>query len=235
MFRCSEISGANAPGYSSGQAIVAMEEIAKETLGEGYGYEWTGTAYQEKAAGGQQAVIFLLGFILVFLFLAAAYESWVIPLAVLLGLPVAVFGAFFAAWSRGYINDVYVQIGLVLLIGLAAKTAIMVVEFAKSRHEEGLSVFDATMEAATLRFRPILMTAFSFILGVIPLVIAVGAASSSRRSLGTAVFGGMIAATLMTLLVTPVLFRVMQGVVSKLSGKAAAAPAPPDANREEEA
>ncbi len=224
MFRTSEVSGGPAPGFSSGQALVAMEEIADEVLASGFGFEWTGTAYQEKAAGGQQSVIFALGFLLVFLFLAANYESWVIPLAVLVGLPIAVFGAFFAAWMRDYINDVYVQIGLVLLIGLGAKTAIMVVEFAKQRVEEGHSVFDATVEAASQRFRPILMTAFSFILGVIPLVIAVGAASSSRRSLGTAVFGGMIAATIMTLLVTPVLFRVFQGLVMKFSRAKATAP-----------
>ncbi|MCZ6596346.1 MAG: efflux RND transporter permease subunit, partial [Planctomycetota bacterium] len=227
MFRTAEISGGSAAGYSSGQAIAAMEEVAQETLTSGYGFEWTGTAYQEKAAGGQQAMVFLLGFLLVFLFLAANYESWVIPLAVLLGLPVAVFGAFFGAWARGYINDVYVQIGLVLLIGLGAKTAILVVEFAKMKVEEGMSVFDATIEAASGRFRPILMTAFSFILGVLPLVIAVGAASGSRRSLGTAVFGGMIAATVMTLFVTPVLYRVFQGLVTRLAKKSReTAPAP---------
>ena len=196
MFRCSEISGGNAPGYSSGQALDAMEEVAGEVLGDQYGYEWTGTAYQEKLAGGEQGVIFALGFLLVFLFLAANYESWVIPLAVLLGLPVAICGALFAAWSRDYINDVYVQIGLVLLIGLAAKTAILVVEFAMQRHADGLSVFDAVVEAATSRFRPILMTAFSFILGVLPLVVAAG-----------------------TLFITPVLYRLFQGAVSKLSKK----------------
>ncbi|MEE8107136.1 MAG: multidrug efflux RND transporter permease subunit [Planctomycetota bacterium] len=219
MFRVAEITGANAAGYSSGQALIAMEEVAKEQLGTGYGFEWTGTAFQEKQAGGQQAMVFVLGFLLVFLFLAANYESWVIPLAVLVGLPVAIFGAFFAAWMRDYVNDVYVQIGLVLLIGLGAKTAILVVEFAKQRHEEGHSVFDAVMGAATLRFRPILMTAFSFILGVIPLVIATGAAAGSRRSLGTAVFGGMIAATVMTLLITPVLYLIFQSFVSKFLSK----------------
>jgi HAE1 family hydrophobic/amphiphilic exporter-1/multidrug efflux pump len=227
MFRTAEISGGAATGYSSGQAIATMEELAGEVLPQGYGYEWTGTALQEKQAGGQQAVIFALGFFLVFLFLAANYESWVIPLAVLLGLPVAVFGAFWAADLRGYINDVYVQIGLVLLIGLGAKTAILVVEFAKMLVEDGQSVFDATIESVRLRFRPILMTAFSFILGMIPLVIAVGAASGSRRSLGTAVFGGMLAATLMTLFITPVLYRVFQGLVEKLAKKAPAPGTPP--------
>jgi HAE1 family hydrophobic/amphiphilic exporter-1/multidrug efflux pump len=215
MFRTSEISGGPAPGYSSGQAIAVMEELAAEKLGPGFGYEWTGTALQEKQAAGAQVLIFALGFLLVFLFLAANYESWVIPLAVLLGLPVAVFGALLAAWMRDYINDVYVQIGLVLLIGLGAKTAILVVEFAKQLHEEGQSVFDATIESVRLRFRPILMTALSFVLGVFPLVIAVGAASGSRRSLGTAVFGGMLAATVMTLIVTPVLYRLFQGLVSR--------------------
>jgi hydrophobe/amphiphile efflux-1 (HAE1) family protein len=224
MFRTAEVSGGAASGYSSGQSLDAMEEIAAEVLPSGYGFEWTGTAFQEKQAGGAQALIFALGLLLVFLFLSANYESWVIPLAVLLGLPVAVFGALVSTWLRDYINDVYVQIGLVLLIGLAAKTAIMVVEFAKLKVEEGESVFDAVVEAARLRFRPILMTAFSFILGVLPLVFAAGAASGSRRSLGTAVFGGMIAATVMTLLVTPVLFRLLQGLVLKMSGGAAKEP-----------
>jgi hydrophobe/amphiphile efflux-1 (HAE1) family protein len=214
MFRTAEVSGGNAPGFSSGQAIAVMEELAAD-LPQGYAYEWTGTALQEKQAAGAQGMIFALGFLLVFLFLAANYESWVIPLAVLLGLPIAVFGAFFGAWLRDYINDVYVQIGLVLLIGLGAKTAILVVEFAKMKHEEGMSVFDATIESVRLRFRPILMTAFSFVLGVLPLVFAVGAASSSRRSLGTAVFAGMLAATVMTLFVTPVLYRLFQGFISR--------------------
>ncbi|MDG2149565.1 MAG: multidrug efflux RND transporter permease subunit [Planctomycetota bacterium] len=219
MFRTSEISGSAAPGYSSGQAIETMETVANEVLSEEYGYEWTGTAYQEKRAGGEQVVIFALGFLLVFLFLAANYESWVIPLAVLLGLPVAVFGALFGAWIRDYINDVYIQIGLVLLIGLGAKTAILVVEFAKQRHDEGENVSEAVIEAAASRFRPILMTAFSFVLGVVPLVTAAGAAAGSRRSLGTAVFGGMIAATLMTLFVTPSLYRIFQGFMSRFFKK----------------
>ncbi len=219
MFRVSEISGGSAPGYSSGQAIEAMEAVAADVLGDGWGFEWTTIAYQEKAAAGAQSVIFVLGFLLVFLFLAANYESWVIPLAILVGLPVAIFGAFFAAFIRDYINDVYVQIGLILLIGLAAKTAIIVVEFAKQRYDEGESVLDAVVEAAGSRLRPILMTAFSFILGVIPLVIASGAAASSRRSLGTAVFGGMLAGTVMTLFVTPVLYRIFQGAVEKVFGK----------------
>ena len=217
MFRTAEVSGGAAPGFSSGDALVVMEELAAEILPTGFGFEWTGTAFQEKQAGGAQALIFALGLLLVFLFLSANYESWVIPLAVLLGLPVAIFGALFSAWIRDYINDVYVQIGLVLLIGLAAKTAIMVVEFAKLKVEQGEPVIDAVIEAARTRFRPILMTAFSFILGVLPLVFAVGAASGSRRSLGTAVFGGMIAATVMTLIVTPVLFRVLQGLVLRFS------------------
>jgi HAE1 family hydrophobic/amphiphilic exporter-1/multidrug efflux pump len=232
MFRTSEISGGPAPGFSSGQALAAMEEVAAElnVRQRGFGYEWTGTAFQEKQAGGQQAMVFVLGFLLVFLFLAANYESWVIPLGVLLGLPVAVFGAFFAASSRGYISDVYVQIGLVLLIGLAAKTAILVVEFTKAKVEAGEPVLTASSDAAVQRFRPILMTAFSFILGMLPLVVAVGAASASRRSLGTAVFGGMIAATLMTLFITPVLYRLFQGAVERFSKKEAPAAAGEDAS-----
>jgi HAE1 family hydrophobic/amphiphilic exporter-1/multidrug efflux pump len=215
MFRTAEISGSAAEGFSSGQALDVMEELAAANLSDSYGFEWTGTAFQEKEAGGGQTLIFALGFLLVFLFLAANYESWMIPLAVLVGLPVAIFGALFGAWVRDYINDVYVQIGLVLLIGMGAKTAILVVEFAKQRQEEGLSVLDAVVEAATLRFRPILMTAFSFVLGVVPLVTATGAASGSRRSLGTAVFAGMLAATFMTLIVTPVLYRLFQGAMAR--------------------
>ncbi len=214
-FRAIQMLGSPAPGFSSGQAIDAMEQLAAATLPAGYGYEWTGTTYQEKEAQGHEGVIFGFAAVLVFLFLAALYESWSIPFAVLLALPLGLFGALFAAWARSYPYDIYTQIGIVTLIGLAAKNAILIVEFARARRESGMSVHDAAMEAARLRLRPILMTSFAFILGVVPLVIANGAGAASRRSLGTAVFGGMNAATLLAMFIVPVLYFVIQRVAER--------------------
>jgi hydrophobe/amphiphile efflux-1 (HAE1) family protein len=205
-----QILGRPAPGYSSGQASNAMEAVAAEALPEGYGYEWTGTTYQEKEAQGHEGLIFGFAAILVFLSLAALYESWSIPFAVLMALPLGFFGALFAVWLRSYPYDIYTQIGIVTLIGLAAKNAILIVEFARMKHEAGQSIHDAAMEAARLRLRPILMTSFAFILGVTPLLIARGAGGASRRSLGTAVFGGMNAATLLAVFIVPVLYAVIQ-------------------------
>jgi HAE1 family hydrophobic/amphiphilic exporter-1/multidrug efflux pump len=180
-----------------------MEQVAATDLPQGYGYEWTGTAFQEKQAGGAQAVIFILGLLFVFLFLAAQYESWTIPFAIILAVPLGVFGAFLGTWLRGLTNDVYVQVGLLMLIGLSAKNAILIIEYAKELYEEGRSVFDAAFEASRLRFRPIMMTAISSNLGNIPLVVATGAGALARNSLGTAVFAGYLLATSRRL--TPVL------------------------------
>jgi len=211
-FRAIQMLGRPAPGYSSGEATQAMEELAASTLPSGFGYEWTGTTYQEKEAQGHEGVIFGFAAVLVFLFLAALYESWSIPFAVLMAVPLGLFGALTAVWLRSYPYDIYTQIGIVTLIGLAAKNAILIVEFARMRREEGHSITEAALEAARLRLRPILMTSFAFILGVVPLVMARGAGAASRRSLGTAVFGGMNAATLLAIFIVPVLYVVIQRI-----------------------
>jgi hydrophobe/amphiphile efflux-1 (HAE1) family protein len=211
-FRSVQVLGGPAPGYSSGQAVRVMEDLVSSVLPEGYAYEWTGTTYQEKEAQGHESVIFGFAAVLVFLSLAALYESWSIPFAVLMALPLGLFGALLAVWLRSYPYDIYTQIGIVTLIGLAAKNAILIVEFARARHEHGLSIRDAALEAARLRLRPILMTSFAFILGVSPLLMAHGAGAASRRSLGTAVFGGMNAATLLAIFIVPVLYAVIQRV-----------------------
>jgi multidrug efflux pump subunit AcrB len=204
--------GGPARGYSSGESSDAMEQLAASVLPSGYGYEWTGTTYQEKEAQGHEGVIFGFSSVLVFLCLAALYESWSIPFAVLMALPLGVFGALTAAWLRSFPYDIYTQIGIVTLIGLAAKNAILIVEFARMRREEGHSITEAALEAARLRLRPILMTSFAFILGVVPLVLAKGAGAASRHSLGTAVFGGMNAATLLAIFIVPVLYVVIQRI-----------------------
>jgi multidrug efflux pump len=213
--RAVQLIGTPAAGFSSGQAVRAMEEVAASTLPAGYSYEWTGTTYQEKEAQGHEGFIFGFAAVLVFLFLAALYESWSIPFAVLLALPLGLFGALFAVWLRSYPYDLYTQIGIVTLIGLAAKNAILIVEFARTRYEAGHTIREAALEAARLRLRPILMTSFAFILGVTPLLIAHGAGAASRRSLGTAVFGGMNAATLLAIFIVPVLFAVIQSVAAR--------------------
>ena len=204
------INGGPAPGYSSGQAVAAMERAAATALPRDFGFEWTGITFQELKAGSIAVVVFALALVFVFLILAAQYESWTMPFMVLLAVPLALFGAFGALWLRGMQTDVYSQIGFVMLIGLAAKNAILIVEFAKRRREEGLEIVEAAMEAARLRLRPILMTAFAFILGVVPLMVATGAGAASRQSIGTTVFGGMLAATILTLLFVPVFYAVIE-------------------------
>jgi len=210
LYRTVSLYGGNAPGYSTGQAIAAMEAMSAKELSNEYGYEWTGTAYQEIEAGGMAPYIFSLALVFVFLFLAAQYESWVMPLMVMLAVPLAILGALLAQHIRGIANDVYCQIGLVMLIGLASKNAILIVEFARQLREQGVSIVEAAVQASRERLRPILMTAFAFILGVVPMVVAQGAGAASRHSLGTAVFGGMIASTFLSLVLVPVLYVVLE-------------------------
>jgi HAE1 family hydrophobic/amphiphilic exporter-1 len=210
-----KINGGPAPGYSSGQAIQAMQRAAAIALPRDFGYEWTGITFQEIKAGSVALVVFGLAIVFVFLILAAQYESWSMPFMVLLAVPLALFGALGALWLRGMQIDVYSQIGFVMLIGLAAKNAILIVEFAKHLREGGMGIVEAAMEAGRLRLRPILMTAFAFILGVVPLMIATGAGAASRQSIGTTVFGGMVAATVLTLLLVPVFYAVIEEMREK--------------------
>ncbi|WP_414564871.1 MULTISPECIES: efflux RND transporter permease subunit [unclassified Anabaena] len=210
LFRSIEINGSAAPGASSGDAIQAMEQVAQEVLPPGFGYEWSGTALEEIDSGGLAPIIFGLGIIFVFLVLAAQYENYIDPLIILLSVPLAIFGALIAQSMRGFANDVYCQIGLVMLIGLASKNAILIVEFANQLRDEGLSITKAAVEAAQGRLRPILMTAFSTLLGIFPLTIATGAGAGSRLSLGTTVFGGMLVATFLSLFVVPILYIVIK-------------------------
>lgn len=218
MYRTAEITGTSGSGYSSGQTMKALEDLADTTLPQGYGYEWSGTSYQEQQAGGAQNLILVLALVFVFLCLAALYESWAIPFSVIFGLPLGIFGAMLLTKLFKLDNNVYTQIGIVMLLGLAAKNAILIVEFAKMRYEEGLPLLDAAVEGARQRLRPILMTSFAFILGVVPLVFAKGAGAASRHSLGTAVFGGMVAATSLGIFFIPLLYVLVQGISDKLSG-----------------
>jgi hydrophobic/amphiphilic exporter-1 (mainly G- bacteria), HAE1 family len=210
LFRSAAINGSAGAGVSSGEALQEMERIAGRTLPEGMSYAWSGISFEESKAGRQTVFIFGLAILLVYLTLAAQYESLVLPFIVLLGVPVAVLGALAAQWSRGLANDIYCQVGLVLLIGLAAKNAILIVEFAEQLRDRGLTVIEAAVEAARIRLRPILMTSLAFILGVLPLVVASGAGQVARRSVGTTVAGGMLVSTFLNLLFIPVLYVVVQ-------------------------
>ena len=209
-FRAAQLTGTNAPGYSSGQAAAALEQVAREVLPQGFGYEWTGTVFQQRRSEGAEPFIFGFAAVLVLLFLAALYESWSTPFAVVLAVPLGLLGALIAIAVRVYPYDLYTQIGIITLIGLSAKNAILIVEYAKLRRQQGASVTDAAEEAARLRFRPILMTSFAFLLGVLPLVVANGAGAASRRALGTAVFGGMATATVLGIFVVPALYVLIQ-------------------------
>ena len=219
MYPTATITGSNAPGFSSGQAMEAMEAVAERVLPDSMGSEWTGMSFQEKTAGNP-GPIFALCVVLVYLVLCAQYESWSISFGVILAVPLALLGTVVALMIRHMDNNVYTQIGIVLLIALACKNAILIVEFAvEARQKKGMSIFDAAIDAARLRFRPILMTSFAFILGVYPLVIANGAGGASRQALGTAVFGGMIAATFLAVLFVPVFFSVLQTLSEKFSSR----------------
>lgn len=219
MFTSAVIRGESAQGHSSGQAMETMEQIARERLPENIGVEWSGLSYQEKKAGGQTALVLALVFLFVFLFLAAQYESWLIPVSVLLSLPIAVLGAYLGVWVCGLENDIYFQIGLVMLVGLAAKNAILIVEFAKDEADKGKDLIKSAIYAARLRFRPILMTSLAFILGMLPMVIASGPGSASRQAIGTGVFFGMIFATVFGIILVPFFFVVVYKTKSRFRRK----------------
>jgi HAE1 family hydrophobic/amphiphilic exporter-1 len=227
LYRSAELIGGSAPGYSSQQTLQALKEVAREVLPSDIGYDWNAMSYQEERAAGTGAAVFILGMLFVFLILAAQYESWSLPLSVLLGTPCAVFGALLGIWicrqfSASYLNNIFAQIGILTLVGLSAKNAILIVEFARMKAHEGVPVLDAALEAARLRFRPILMTAFAFILGVVPLVIAKGAGAEGRKVMGMAVFSGMLMATILGVILVPMLFvlveRLFGGRREKVSG-----------------
>jgi len=224
LFRSAEVTGQPAAGYSSAQALNALEEVAAETLPSDVGYAWANMSFQEKAAEGSGSIVFVMALVFVFLILAAQYESWSLPLSVLLGTPIAVFGAMAGLWlaglvSESYVNNVFAQIGLVMLIGMAAKNAILIVEFASIEMKSGKDAVQAALDAAKSRFRPILMTAFSFILGVLPLLVASGAGAEARKVMGMTVFSGMLAATVIGVLVVPAMFVFVEKYVARSGSK----------------
>ncbi|EAI8429312.1 multidrug efflux RND transporter permease subunit [Campylobacter upsaliensis] len=220
LFPAAQIQGSPAPGYSSGQAMAVMEELTKEFLGEEYTLAWSGTSYQEATNSNTGSIAFVLGMIFVFLILAAQYERWLMPLAVITAVPFALFGSLLFIWLRNFYNDVYFQTGLLLLIGLSAKNAILIVEFAMEEHlKKGKSIFDASVEAAKLRFRPIVMTSLAFTLGILPLVISSGAGSAARHALGTGLIGGMIAASTLAIFFVPLFFYLLESFNAWLDKK----------------
>jgi HAE1 family hydrophobic/amphiphilic exporter-1 len=216
-YSAAQINCAAAPGYSSGQATAALEEVFAQTMPRQMGFDYSGMSYQEqKAAQGiSPNMIFGLSLLFVFLILAALYESWSLPFSILLGVPIAVFGAYLTLWLRHFDNDVYAQIGLIMLIGLSAKNAVLIVEFAKAEYDKGKSIREAALIGARIRLRPILMTAFAFILGCVPLWLASGSGGVSRQVLGTVVIGGMLAATVIAIFLIPVTFDVIETLAAR--------------------
>ena len=205
-----KVNGGAAPGYSSGEAMAALEEVAAQTLPDGYTYDWSGMSYQERKISGEVVILFVLALLFAYLFLVAQYESWNIPMSIIISVPVATLGALVGLWIAGFSLSIYAQIGLVLLIGLASKNAILIVEFAQSRREDGLSIAEAAVDGGRIRFRPVLMTSFTFIFGLVPMVIATGAGAGSRKAIGTTVFSGMLSTTLFGIFLIPVLYYIFQ-------------------------
>jgi HAE1 family hydrophobic/amphiphilic exporter-1 len=228
LYPAASVFGSAAPGFSSGQALSLMEQLAAQTLPQGMAYDWTSTSYQEQRVGYQAYLIYALSIVLVYLVLAALYESWTSPAAVIFVVPIALVGVLLALISRGHDNNLYTQVGLVLMIALASKNAILIVEFARDLHREGLSITEAAVEATRRRFRPIVMTSFAFILGVVPLMVASGAGAASQQAIGTVVFGGMMASTLLAVPFVPVFYVLLERRSERSrKGKAPLRP-PPD-------
>jgi HAE1 family hydrophobic/amphiphilic exporter-1 len=222
MFRSASVSAAPAPGFATGQAIGAIEGIAGTAIPQGFGIQWTGTTFQELQAAGTTATIFVLAILFAYLFLVAQYESWTMPMAIILAVPVSLLGALLAVVATGTSVSIYTQIGLVMLIGLASKNAILIVEFAMQRRAEGATIAEAAAEAASVRFRAVMMTALSFVLGILPLVVATGAGAVSRRALGSAILGGMLAAIVVGIILVPAMYFLLQNLREKVKGTGAA-------------
>jgi hydrophobic/amphiphilic exporter-1 (mainly G- bacteria), HAE1 family len=227
LYPSAAVVGSATPGFSSGEALDLMDQIGHQVLPTGTGYEWTAMSHQEKAVGSQIYFVFGLALLLVYFVLAGQYESWILPLAVILGVPLALLGTAAALIAVGAANNLYTQIGLILLIALGSKNAILIVEYARQRRAKGAEIVAAAVEGARLRFRPILMTSFAFILGVVPLVIATGAGAGARQSIGIAVFSGMIASTCLVIVFVPSFYVVMQRLEERRTNRAARNQPPP--------